>query len=126
MELVMKDATKVWYLFLAWFKTNYIFVHTLDLINGEILLFLIGDLAYPLQTWLMKPFPQSSVLTSFNYRISRTRIVIENAYGCLSSNSTTQWGSLSQTIILPKFGLDNLHCFTNGYIGEERGHIKAD
>ena len=45
-------------------------------------LFLIGDLAYPLQTWLMKPFPQRSVLTSeimqFNYRISRARIVVEN------------------------------------------------
>ena len=55
------------------------------LINGvNVPLFLIGDLAYPLQTWLMKPFPQSSVLTSeimqFNYRISRARIVDENTY----------------------------------------------
>ena len=34
----------------------------------------------------------------------------------MSSNSATLSGV--QTIILPKFGLDDLHCFTNGYIGE--------
>ena len=37
-----------------------------------------------------------------------------------------EWGSVTQTIILPKFGLDDMHSLTNGYIGEERGHIKTD
>lgn len=59
-------------------------------INGiNVPLFLIGDSAYPLQTWLMKPFPQSGVLTSemrqYNYRICRARIVVENAYGRLKA-----------------------------------------
>ena len=33
-------------------------------VNGvDISLFLIGDSAYPLNTWLMKPFPHNGVLT---------------------------------------------------------------
>lgn len=59
-------------------------------VNGvNVPLFLIGDSAYPLQTWLMKPFPQSSAFTTemkqYNYRISRARIVVENAYGRLKA-----------------------------------------
>ena len=49
--------------------------------------FFIGDSAYPLLTWLMKPFPHNLLLTNkqktYNYRISRSRIVVENAYGRL-------------------------------------------
>ena len=51
--------------------------------------FLVGDSAYPLNTWLIKPFPHNSVLTSkqrkFNYLISRARIVSENAFGRLKA-----------------------------------------
>ena len=55
-------------------------------VNGtEIPLYLIGDSAYSLETWLMKPFTHGTELTSqqktFNYRISRARIVVENGYG---------------------------------------------
>ncbi|XP_066552472.1 uncharacterized protein LOC136718596 [Amia ocellicauda] len=46
--------------------------------------FLLGDAAYPLQNWLLKCYPESSVLSSrqrkFNYRLSRARSVIENAF----------------------------------------------
>lgn len=53
----------------------------------EIFPYLIGDSAYPLNTWLLKPFPHHSLLTdkqkSFNYQISRARIVSENAFGRL-------------------------------------------
>ena len=53
----------------------------------EIFPFLIGDSAYPLSTWLIKPFPHHSNLTdrqrTFNYKISRARIVTENAFGRL-------------------------------------------
>ena len=49
--------------------------------------FLLGDSAYPLMKWLMKPFPHNSSLTAdqktYNYRICRARIVVENAYGRL-------------------------------------------
>ena len=59
-------------------------------VNGvNVPLFLIGDSAYPLQTWLVKPFSQRGVLTSdmrqYNYRICRARIVVENAYGHLKA-----------------------------------------
>lgn len=50
---------------------------------------IIGDSAYPLQTWLMKPFIDSPSLTNeqkhFNYRLSRARIVVENAFGRLKA-----------------------------------------
>ena len=51
--------------------------------------FLVGDSAYPLSTWLMKPFPHSSHLTasqkSYDYHLSRARIVVENAFGKLKA-----------------------------------------
>ena len=57
-------------------------------VNGvNVPLYLIGDSVYPLHIWLMKPFPQSGVLTSemkqYKYKISGARIVVENAYGHL-------------------------------------------
>ena len=47
----------------------------------EVHLYLIGDSAYPIQTWLMKPFPHNTQnLTNekktYNYRLSRARIVV--------------------------------------------------
>ena len=55
----------------------------------EILLYFIGGAAYPLQTWLMKPFPRLSVLTDdkkrYNYSISKACLVVENAFGCLKA-----------------------------------------
>ena len=45
---------------------------------------LLGDSAFPFQSWLMKPFT-NAVLTPqqqyFNYRLSRARMVTEEAYG---------------------------------------------
>ena len=47
---------------------------------------LLGDEAFPLKTFLMKPYP-SKVLTDYeriyNYRLSRARRVSENAFGIL-------------------------------------------
>ncbi|XP_028400782.1 protein ALP1-like [Dendronephthya gigantea] len=46
----------------------------------------LGDSAFPLQSWLMKPYTDA-VLTEeqryFNYRLSRARMVTEGAYGRL-------------------------------------------
>ena len=51
--------------------------------------FLLGDSVYPLSTWLMKPFPHNSLLSdsqkTFNYQLSRARIVVENAFGRLKA-----------------------------------------
>ena len=50
--------------------------------------FLIGDDAFPLRKWMMKPF-SSRHLTDheriFNYRLSRARRIVENAFGILAN-----------------------------------------
>ena len=47
---------------------------------------IIGDSAFPFQSWLIKPYT-NTVLTQkqkyFNYRLSRARMVTEGAYGQL-------------------------------------------
>ena len=62
---------------------------TLRIHGVDVPLFIIGDSAYPLNTWLMKPFPHNGVLTheqkTYNYRLSRARIVVENAFGRLKA-----------------------------------------
>ena len=50
-------------------------------------LLMLSDPAYPLTTWLMKPYSDCGQLTQkqtkFNYCVSRTRVVVENAFGRL-------------------------------------------
>ena len=61
----------------------------IKILGKDIYPYLLGDSAYPLNTWLMKPFPHNSVLSdsqkSYNYRLSRARIVVENAFGRLKA-----------------------------------------
>ena len=49
--------------------------------------YLIGDPAYPMQNWLMKPFSDTGRLTpeqhTYNYRLSSARSVVEMAFGRL-------------------------------------------
>lgn len=60
--------------------------------EGSILPYvLIGDEAFQLTNYMMRPFPGKGGLTKekavFNYRISRARRMVECTFGCLAS----QW-----------------------------------
>lgn len=49
---------------------------------------IVGDNIFPLKPWLIKPYPGSSLTIEqrvFNYRLSRCRRTIENAFGILAA-----------------------------------------
>lgn len=53
----------------------------------------VGDSAFPLCTWLMKPYTNAGLIPpqrNFNYRLNRARMVTEGAYGQLKG----RWGVL--------------------------------
>ena len=58
------------------------------LIKGvSVLLLIVGDPAYPLLPWIIKPYSDTGRLNRqervFNYRLSRAGVVTENAFGRL-------------------------------------------
>lgn len=57
------------------------------IMNNLIPLHLIGDSAFPFQAHIMKPYPHRTMMLDeqreFNFRLSRARRVIENAFGRL-------------------------------------------
>lgn len=56
--------------------------------NRDIFYALVGDDAFALKSWMMKPYPHRHLTREqriFKYRLSRARKVIENAFDILSS-----------------------------------------
>ncbi len=51
--------------------------------------FIIGDNAFALKTWLMKPFSKHNMSDEqriFNYKLSHARRIVENAFGILANH----------------------------------------
>ena len=88
---------------------------------------IIGDDAFALRTWLMKPFSRRAMSKKeqiFNYRMSRARRTVENAFGILAARFRCLLTPLemheerAKYIILGCCTLHNMFCERNeaGYI----------
>ena len=61
--------------------------------------YIAGDDAFPLKTWLMKPFSQQGLdarCLTFNYRLPRGRRVVENAFDILANRFQVLLGRMRQ------------------------------
>ena len=95
-----------------------------NICGTEVPILILGDPAYPLLPWLMKPFPDTGNLTRqqqhFNYRQSRARMVVENAFGrlkgrwrCLLKRMDYYEIEYTTNVVASCFVLHNL-CELNG------------
>ena len=69
-------------------ERGHLFEERTTIINAtRVPVCVLGDPAYPLQPWLMKPFVNTGCLTDqqrhFNYRLSKARVIVEQAFGRL-------------------------------------------
>lgn len=96
---------------------------------------LISDEIFPLKPWLMKPFPGrglSEAEAVYNYRLSRARRTIENAFGVLSAqwrifrrpiraNPDTVDSIVKATVCLHNYlrTTDNAHYIPQGFVDSE-------
>lgn len=71
------------------FESNTLNRPSSDVVRGfELPYAIIGDEIFPLKPWLLKPYPGRNLTEAqaiFNYRLSRARRTIENAFGILTS-----------------------------------------
>ena len=82
----------------------------MDLNGTQIRPLILGDSAYPLKSWLMRPFQDNGALTPaqrhFNKELSQGRIVVEHGFGqtkgrwrCLDKRIDEDTGRIPHTII---------------------------
>ena len=95
----------------------------------------VGDDAFLLTTYVMKPFPMSSLTPEqriFNYRLSRIRRISENVLGIMAQkwqvlrNVMLVGPEKATTIVLAIMTLHNYlcsdqHCMQPGAVDDERG-----
>lgn len=85
---------------------------------GEVPFVMVGDAAFPLKKYLMRPYPGQNLTHQkriFNYRLSRARMVVENAFGILAS----RWRIFQQRINLHPKHVDTLvvaACILHNYL----------
>ena len=78
--------------------------------TGKIPYYFIGDEIFPLKTWLVRPYPEKAIVDDeekkiFNYRQSRARRVIKNAFGIL----TARWRIFHKPIVAT---VENVETYT--------------
>lgn len=85
--------------------------------------YLLGDGGFGMQTYLMRPYPGRTLPMRnrvFNYRHSRGRRVIENAFGILSN----KWGILHRPInMAPEYAIDVVKacCILHNFVRKSQG-----
>ncbi|XP_040275584.1 protein ANTAGONIST OF LIKE HETEROCHROMATIN PROTEIN 1-like [Bufo bufo] len=80
--------------------------HTRKISGVNVGYYVLGDSAYPLQNWLLKPFADNGRLTPeqqiYNRKTSRARVVVENAFGRLKGRWRCLMKRNDSDIELPK------------------------
>lgn len=108
-------------------------------VQGPLPYTMVGDAAFPLKTYLMRPFPGNRIprwRQMFNYRLSRARMIVECAFGILSS----RWRVLHTRINVKPDNADSIvtaACILHNFLtnpsdnqrwldeAEERGEVLA-